>query len=49
MYVENFRYGARVEIGVSDVTLFFNYDLNNLFQENLGPEVQVLSFGVLLR
>ncbi|SFB54348.1 hypothetical protein [Algoriphagus aquimarinus] len=49
MYAENFRYGARAEIGVSDVTLFFNYDLNNLFQENLGPEVQALSFGVLLR
>lgn len=49
MYVENFRYGARAEIGVSDVTLFFNYDLNNLFQENLGPEVQALSFGVAIR
>jgi hypothetical protein len=49
MYVENFRYGLRGEIGVSDVTLFFNYDLNNLFQENLGPEVQALSFGVTIR
>ncbi|PZX55552.1 hypothetical protein [Algoriphagus chordae] len=49
MYVENFRYGLRAEIGVSDVTLFFNYDLNNLFQENLGPEVQALSFGVTIR
>jgi len=49
MYAENFRYGARAEIGVSDVTLFFNYDLNNLFQENLGPEVQALSFGVVFR
>jgi hypothetical protein len=49
MYAENFRYGARAEIGVSDVTLFFNYDLNNLFQENLGPEVQALSFGVTIR
>lgn len=49
MYAENFRYGVRAEIGVSDVTLFFNYDLNNLFQENLGPEVQALSFGVTIR
>ncbi|PZX61029.1 hypothetical protein LV84_00017 [Algoriphagus ratkowskyi] len=49
MYVENLRYGARAEIGVADVTLFFNYDLNNLFQENLGPEVQALSFGVTIR
>jgi hypothetical protein len=49
MYAENFRYGARAEIGVSNITLFFNYDLNNLFQENLGPEVQALSFGVTIR
>ncbi|RAI88497.1 hypothetical protein [Algoriphagus yeomjeoni] len=49
MYVENFRYGARAEIGVSDVTLFFNYDLNNLFQENSDLEVQAISFGVTIR
>lgn len=49
MYVENFRYGARGEIGVGDVTLFFNYDLNNLFQENLGPEVNAMSFGITIR
>lgn len=49
MYVENFRYGARGEIGVGDVTLFFNYDLNNLFQEDLGPTVNAMSFGVTLR
>lgn len=49
MYVENFRYGARGEVGVGDVTLFFNYDLNNLFQENLGPEVNAMSFGITIR
>ncbi|MBN3582840.1 hypothetical protein JYB64_10635 [Algoriphagus aestuarii] len=49
MYVENFRYGARGEIGVGDVTLFFNYDLNNLFQENLGPEANAMSFGITIR
>lgn len=49
MYVENFRYGARGEVGVGDITLFFNYDLNNLFQENLGPEVNAMSFGITIR
>ncbi|WBL41701.1 hypothetical protein PBT90_13150 [Algoriphagus halophytocola] len=49
MYVDNFRYGARAEFGVGEVTLFFNYDLNNLFQPDLGPEVQAMSFGVTLR
>ncbi|MBN7815362.1 hypothetical protein [Algoriphagus pacificus] len=49
MYIENFRYGARGEVGIGDVTLFFNYDLNDLFQENLGPKVNAMSFGVTIR
>ncbi|WP_338219586.1 hypothetical protein [Algoriphagus sp. oki45] len=48
MYVDNFRYGLRSEIGVGDVTLFFNYDLNDLFQPGRGPELQAMSFGILL-
>ena len=46
MYIANFRYGARGEIGIGDVTLFINYDLNNLFEEQKGPEFQAMSFGV---
>lgn len=46
MYVEDFRYGLRAEIGVGDVNFYVNYDLNNLFQENLGPQVQAISFGI---
>ncbi len=46
MYVENFRYGVRSEIGIGDVTLFFNYDLNDLFQAGKGPELQAMSFGI---
>ncbi|MCS5490169.1 PorT family protein [Algoriphagus limi] len=48
MYAENFRYGLRGEIGVGDVTFFFNYDLNDLFQPGLGPELQAMSFGIRL-
>ena len=46
MYVANFRYGVRGEIGIGDVTLFLNYDLNNLFEEQKGPELQAMSFGI---
>lgn len=46
MYVENFRYGLRGEVGVGDVTFFFNYDLNDLFQPGFGPELQAISFGL---
>lgn len=49
MYIENFRYGLRGEIGVGDeVDLFFNYDLNNLFQPGKGPELQAMSFGIVI-
>lgn len=48
MYVENFRYGLRSELGIGDFTLFFNYDLNDLFEAGKGPEFQAMSFGILL-
>jgi hypothetical protein len=48
MYIENFRYGLRGEIGVGkEIELFFNYDLNDLFQPGKGPEMQAMSFGVI--
>jgi hypothetical protein len=48
MFASNFRYGLRAEICVADVTLYFNYDLNETFQENKGPKLNALSFGFIL-
>ena len=48
MYVDNVRYGLRSEIGVGSLTLFFNYDLNDLFEPGKGPELQAMSFGIVL-
>ena len=49
MFIENFRYGLRGEIGIGkEVDLFFNYDLNNLFQPGKGPEMQAMSFGIII-
>lgn len=48
MHVDNFRYGLRSELGIGDFTLFFNYDLNDLFEPGKGPELQAMSFGILL-
>ncbi len=45
-YLNNFRYGMRLQIGFSDVDLFFNYDMNNLFAESKGPKLNAFSFGV---
>ncbi len=48
LYINNFRYGARLELGVANVDLFVNYDLNEMFQTNRGPQVNTLSFGIIL-
>jgi hypothetical protein len=46
MFASNVRYGLRTEIGVGDVNVFLNYDLNNFFMADKGPEVQAISFGI---
>jgi hypothetical protein len=45
-YLNNIRYGLRVQAGFEDVDLFFNYDMNELFTENKGPKLNAFSFGV---
>ena len=45
-YLNNIRYGVRVQLGFSDVDLFFNYDLNSLFADNKAPKLNAFSFGV---
>ncbi|MFW5760288.1 MAG: hypothetical protein ACOCXH_04840 [Cyclobacteriaceae bacterium] len=47
-YVNNWRYGIKVLLGVNDVDFFFNYDLNELFSEGRGPRLNAVSFGVRL-
>lgn len=46
-YLNNFRYGARFQIGYRGTDLFVNYDMNNLYAENRGPKLNALSFGVI--
>ncbi|MBL7870449.1 MAG: hypothetical protein JNM78_02470 [Cyclobacteriaceae bacterium] len=45
-YLNNLRYGMRLQLGFDDVDLFFNYDMNELFIENKGPKLNAFSFGV---
>ncbi|UII29855.1 hypothetical protein LVD17_16265 [Fulvivirga ulvae] len=47
-YLNNFRYGVRVQAGFRGVDVFVNYDLNTLFVEDKGPELNAFSFGVVL-
>ncbi len=45
-YLNNFRYGLRLQLGFKDTDLFFNYDLNDLFVAGKGPQLNAFSFGV---
>ena len=47
-YLQNWRYGVRFQAGFGDVDFFFNYDLNELFSDGRGPELNAISFGVTL-
>jgi hypothetical protein len=45
-YLSNLRYGIRAQVGFRATDLFFQYDLNGLFNEGRGPELNALSFGI---
>lgn len=48
-YLNNFRYGLRLQVGVRSTDLFFNYDLNELFNTSRpnNPRLNALSFGFI--
>lgn len=46
-YLNNLRYGFRVQIGVRSTDVFINYDMNDLFARDKGPELNALSFGLV--
>lgn len=47
-YLNNLRYGLRIQIGVRSTDLFINYDMNDLFVEGKGPKLNAISFGLIL-
>jgi hypothetical protein len=46
-YLNNVRYGARLQLGFRSTDFFFNYDMNELFSEGKGPRLNAFSFGVI--
>ncbi|MCU0383295.1 MAG: hypothetical protein MUF68_04440 [Cyclobacteriaceae bacterium] len=46
-YINNLRYGARLQVGYRGTDLFFNYDFNELFAANRGPSLNAFSFGII--
>jgi hypothetical protein len=47
-YLNDFNYGLQAQIGIGGVNLFARYALNTLFQENRGPELTPVVFGIVL-
>ena len=48
-YLNDFRYGAGFELGIRNfVDFFVQYDMNTLFQDNRGPAVRMINFGIRL-
>jgi hypothetical protein len=45
-FLTNFRYGLRLQLGISEVDFFVNYDFNTLFADQRGPKLNAFSFGV---
>ncbi len=48
-YLENFRYGVRLQAGFRSWDVFFNYDMNPLFAPGRGPgnaDLNAFSFGI---
>lgn len=45
-YLNDFRYGLIAHIGIARTNFFIKYDLNPMFQDNKGPNVRALSFGI---
>ena len=46
-FLHNIRYGVRFQFGYRAFDLFANYDLNNVFVDNRGPDLNAFSFGLI--
>lgn len=45
-YLNNFRYGLRLQLGFRATDMFFSYDMNELFATDKGPKLNAISFGL---
>jgi hypothetical protein len=47
-YTNNFRYGVMAQIGFGWINFYARYDLNSVFREGRGPELNNFMFGIVL-
>jgi len=46
-FINDIRYGARLQIGINGFDMFVNYDMNELFEDGRGPQLNPVSIGVI--
>ena len=46
-FVNDFRYGLRLQMGIDGFDMFVNYDMNELFEDGRGPKLNPVSIGVI--
>ena len=46
-FINDFRYGMRLQMGINGFDMFVNYDFNDLFEEGSGPQLNPISIGVI--
>ncbi|MFT6055336.1 MAG: hypothetical protein ACJASP_002238 [Roseivirga sp.] len=48
LFINPFKYGLRAQIGWQSFDLFFNYDLTEMFEEDVNaPRLTPITFGVI--
>lgn len=47
-YTNPWKYGVTARFGGEDIQLFVNYDLSTMFEENRGPKLYPITFGITL-
>ncbi|WP_422354866.1 hypothetical protein [Roseivirga pacifica] len=45
-YVNDFRYGLRMQMGINRFDMFVSYDFNTLFEDGQGPALNPITIGV---
>ena len=45
-FVNDFRYGLRAQIGINGFDMFMTYDLNELFEDGKGPQLNPITVGI---
>lgn len=46
-FINDLRYGMRLQMGINGFDMFVNYDFNDLFEDGSGPQLNPISIGII--